>query len=67
MINIIRGDTTKPVSTKRLVDYFNEQQGLEGTLYIGYPIIGTVEGALNIDALLVTKEHGVVIFDIVEV
>lgn len=66
MINIIRGDTTKPVSTKRLVDYFNKHSDLEGTLYIGYPIIGTVEGALNIDALLVTKEYGVVIFDIVE-
>jgi len=39
---------------------------LEGTLYVGYPIIGTSEGGFQIDALLITKEKGLVVFNIEE-
>ncbi|MDV7395810.1 helicase, partial [Arthrospira platensis SPKY1] len=39
---------------------------LDGTLYIGYPIIGTPEGSFPIDALLISPTKGVVIFGIVE-
>jgi hypothetical protein len=39
---------------------------LQGTLYIGYPIIGTPEGSFPIDALLVSPTKGLVLFNVVE-
>ena len=67
MVNVIRGDVkNKPVSSKRLADYFEQQDDIDGTLYLGYPIIGTSQGGYQIDALLVSKQHGAVIFHIVE-
>ena len=67
MVNVIRGDVkNKPVSSKRLADYFEQQHNIDGTLYLGYPIIGTSQGGYQIDALLVSKQHGAVIFHIVE-
>lgn len=67
-LNIVRGDSkNKPVSSERLADYFETvKDRFEGTLYIGYPIIGTAEGGFQIDALLITKECGVVVFSIEE-
>jgi len=67
-LNIVRGDLkNKPESTKRLTAFFESiKDHLEGTLYIGYPIIGTVNGGFQIDSLLVSKEHGLVIFHIEE-
>lgn len=66
MANVIRGDLNKPVSSKRLADYFESRSDIDGSLYLGYPIIGTSEGGYQIDALLVSKQHGVVIFNIIE-
>ena len=68
MLSIVRGDLkNKPVSSKKLADFFESVKGtLEGTLYIGYPIIGTAQGGFQIDALLVCKEKGLVAFHIVE-
>ena len=40
MVNVIRGSSAKPVSSQRLAKYFEERTDIEGTLYIGYPIIG---------------------------
>ncbi|MEA5476805.1 ATP-binding domain-containing protein [Pseudanabaena galeata UHCC 0370] len=66
MVNIIRGDLAKPVSSSSLADYFESRSDIEGNLYLGYPIIGTPQGGYQIDALLVSKEHGIVIFNIIE-
>ncbi len=66
MVTVITGTTNKPVSSERLKDYFKSNMDLNGTLYIGYPIIGTVEGAYPIDALWVSKERGIVVFNLVE-
>ncbi len=68
MLNIVRGDLkNKPISSKKLADFFETiKTTLDGTLYIGYPIIGTAQGGFQIDALLVCKEKGLVAFDIVE-
>lgn len=56
MVNVIRGDLkNKPVSSKRLADYFERQDDIDGTLYLGYPIIGASQGGYQIDALLVSK------------
>ena len=66
MLNIIMGATQKPLASEELKKIFTENQNLEGYLYIGYPIIGTVEGAFSIDALWISREHGLVIFNLVE-
>lgn len=66
MVNIIRGDVAKTVSSSSLADYFESRSDIEGNLYLGYPIIGTPQGGYQIDALLVSKEHGIVIFNIIE-
>ncbi len=66
MINTVWGSTDKPIASKRLAKVLNEEANLEGTLYIGYPIIGTPEGAFPIDALLVSPSKGLVLFNVVE-
>ncbi|MGI0492563.1 DEAD/DEAH box helicase [Alkalinema pantanalense CENA528] len=66
MLNVVRGDVSKPVSSKRLADYFEGKGDIDGSLYLGYPIIGTAQGGYQIDALLISREHGLVIFNIIE-
>ena len=66
MVQIIQGTTKKPVSSQRLADFFVAHNEYEGFLYIGYPIIGTSEGPYPIDALLISREKGLVIFNLVE-
>lgn len=66
MINTVWGSTNKPVSSARLAELLGAVATLEGTLYIGYPIIGTPEGSYPIDALLVSPTKGLVLFSIVE-
>jgi len=66
MINTVWGSTDKPVSSKRLAELLSGEQDIEGTLYIGYPIIGTPEGSFPIDALLVSPTKGLVLFSVVE-
>lgn len=68
MLNIVRGDLTiKPEASKLIGLYFESiKEDFEGTLYIGYPIIGTANGGFQVDALLITREKGLVIFHLVE-
>jgi superfamily I DNA and RNA helicase len=66
MINTVWGSTEKPISTRRLAEVLSAEEGLEGILYIGYPIIGTPEGSFPLDALLVSPAKGLVLFNVVE-
>lgn len=66
MVDIIRGASDNPVSTDTLIQYINNANIKEGILYTGYPIIGAIEGKSSVDAILLSTEHGIVIFDIVE-
>lgn len=66
MINVINGATEKPVTSQTIREWISSMDGMEGTLYIGYPIIGTVDGAYEIDALLVSPGLGVLAFNLVE-
>lgn len=66
MVAIIRGSTDKPAATQELVNFFSSREDLEGVLYTGYPIIGTSEGAFSIDALWISEQKGIIIFDLVE-
>ncbi|MDR4470227.1 MAG: ATP-binding domain-containing protein [Nitrospira sp.] len=66
MINTVWGSTDKPVSSSQLAEILSAEDDLDGTLYIGYPIIGTPEGSFAIDALLVSPTKGLVLFSVVE-
>lgn len=66
MINVINGATDKPVTSQTLRSWLSAHEELEGTLYIGYPIIGTIDGAYEIDALFVSPLYGVVAFILIE-
>ncbi len=65
-VNIIRGTTDKPVASEALIRFFEEASNLNGSLFIGYPVLGTPEGKVSIDALWVSPEKGLVIFDLIE-
>ncbi len=66
MIDTVWGSTKKPAAARQLADALAEAPGLSGTLYIGYPVIGTPEGAFPFDALLLSPQTGAVVFDLVE-
>ena len=66
MVNIISGDLSKPVASQQLAEFFGNQKELEGTLYLGYPIIGTADGGYQVDALFLSRTHGVIVFQLIE-
>lgn len=66
MVTIITGTTNKPISSEALKSFFQQHTELEGYLYIGYPIIGTVDGAYPIDGLWISPSNGLVIFNLIE-
>ncbi len=65
-VQIVRGTNQKHVSSSELYNIFSDQIDISGQLFIGYPIIGTSEGPHMIDALLVSPDKGIVIFDLIE-
>ncbi len=67
MINVTKGATCKPVSSQQLAKHLQSRYpDLQGELYIGYPIINTPEGKFAIDALMISREKGLVIFNLIE-
>lgn len=62
---IRKGVHDKPVSSQRLVEYF-EKSSHDGKLYVGYPIVSTGEGDIVFDATWISKKYGIVIFDLIE-
>ena len=66
MADVIWGSSPKPVSSRKLADRLESTNDANGTLYIGYPILGTPNGAFPIDATLLSPDRGVVLFDVVE-
>lgn len=65
-VDIVRGASTKPVSSEALVEVVSQQRAWSGRLFIGYPIYSTSEGLQIIDALLVSADLGVIVFDLIE-
>ncbi|MCY3553839.1 MAG: ATP-binding domain-containing protein [Gemmatimonadetes bacterium] len=65
-VDIVRGTSQKPVSSDALVEIVSQQTTWSGRLFIGYPIYSTSEGLRMIDALLVSADMGVVVFDLIE-
>lgn len=64
MIDFVFGKKVNPTAIDQLVQCFSTFEDVEGTLYIGYPMFESGDEAFLTDALLVTKAHGVVVFDL---
>lgn len=67
MINVISGSSReKPEASRALARHLSVLNNAVGYLYIGYPIIGSPSGVIRFDALLVSEQFGLVVFDLVE-
>lgn len=66
MVTIVTGTTNKPTASELIKKFFQTHTEIEGYLYIGYPIIGTVDGAYPIDALLLSPLTGIIAFNLIE-
>jgi len=66
MIDVIRGAFDKPISTKQLIESLQKLDLEQGTLYTGYPIIGSIDNKKALDAIFITPNYGMILFDIVE-
>ena len=65
-ISILRGTNDKPVSSGELVSVMTACRNITGQLFIGYPIVRAPEGPRRIDAMLVSPDRGIVVFDLIE-
>ena len=63
MLTIVRGVTSKQVLADDVIDILNTLN-LDGYFYLGYPVLGGIDGKIKVDALLVCKQCGLVIFDL---
>ena len=61
MLEITYGRTNNPVAINPFVNALNQSQ-MDGSLYIGYPILATADESVMVDALLVSREHGLIAF-----
>lgn len=61
--DIVRGNINKPQQTQLLVEgvtgYFTNTND-SGTLYLGFPLTASIDEKVTIDALLLSKQRGVV-------
>ena len=65
-IDIIRGTSLKPAASKSLVDLMSRETDFSGQLFIGFPVMATPGGPHLIDALLVSADKGIILFDLIE-
>lgn len=61
MLEITYGETKNGAVAADLVEVLREMN-LDGTLYLGYPILATADDSVTADALLVSAQHGLVAF-----
>ena len=63
MLERVYGQTKNPLVTAQLVELI-DQPGINGTLYIGYPVLSSADESIFVEALLVCDRCGLVIFAI---
>lgn len=63
MLTIISGVSSKQTLADEIIDILNSMN-LDGYFYLGYPVLGGIDGKIKVDALLVCKQYGLVIFDL---
>ena len=61
MLDITYGQTHNQIATSDLVNALRDLD-LEGSLYLGYPILATADESVLVDALLVSVQRGLVAF-----
>lgn len=66
MVDIKKGQTKKYASSDKLISFFENHSEYNGKLYIGYPILYAGGDNIILDALWISKNKGVVIFDLIE-
>lgn len=62
MLDFVIGEKRIPMAADALIEQLSNQR-LTGTVYLGYPVIASMDATLLIDALLTSLEYGVVVFD----
>src|ERR1035437_1194607 len=63
MLDLVVGEKRNPIAAENLIRELSDLPA-QGTLYIGYPVLASLEEPVVVDALLTTREHGVVVFDL---
>jgi superfamily I DNA and RNA helicase len=63
MLQVVIGQNKRNMLAQQALIKAVKTADFEGTLYLGYPIIATADQMVTIDALLTTREHGVVAVD----
>jgi len=68
MLNVIWGSNKdKPEAAKALAEKLSRDAfHADGYLYIGYPVMGSPLGPVKFDALLLSKQYGLIAIDLVE-
>lgn len=63
-IDLVIGSQIDPGATQQLIAEISRLSLTDATLYVGYPILSTADESLSLDAVLTSREHAVVIFDL---
>lgn len=63
MLDVIFGENSNSVTARELLRVLKGVD-TEGTLYLGYPVLSTADGKVFIDALLLSRQHGLIAFDL---
>lgn len=66
MIQLVLGKTTKTAAADALVAALAQTDIADALLYVGYPILTTADETIVADAMLISPDCGVVLFDIIE-
>ncbi|MEU8854197.1 ATP-binding domain-containing protein [Streptomyces sp. NPDC048556] len=64
-LQVVYGESRDRIRASLLADQLREVAD-EGTVYLGYPVLATAEDNVEVDALMVSRSHGVVAFLLAE-
>lgn len=62
MLSIIRGQIVNKPITEKLISFFENSTINEGNLFLGYPILPSMENKKSVDALYISKKYGIIAF-----
>ncbi len=63
VLDVIFGENSASAASRALQNALRDN-GMQGTLYIGYPVLATADAKVFVDALLVSRDHGIIAFDL---
>ncbi|WP_316204719.1 DEAD/DEAH box helicase [Bradyrhizobium sp. SZCCHNS3004] len=62
-MDIVFGENSSTIAARSLQDALRKLE-ISGTLYLGYPVLSTADAKVFVDALLVSRSHGLIAFDL---